>query len=93
MADWRNRMDQIVNKVKAQLFAKGVDNMQQLKDVFLVSHSLPRTLTVNLETGSGPDSDLRVISFAWHRFLSTQFVCLLPLFFCATNPHDFKSLP
>jgi len=27
MADWRNRMDQIVNKVKAQLFAKGVDNM------------------------------------------------------------------
>ncbi len=30
-------MDQIVNKVKAQLFAKGVDNMQQLQDVFLVS--------------------------------------------------------
>ena len=37
MADWRNRMDQIVNKVKAQLFAKGVDNMNQLQDIFLVS--------------------------------------------------------
>ena len=31
-------MDQIVNKVKAQLFAKGVDNMTQLQDVFLVSY-------------------------------------------------------
>ena len=41
MADWRNRMDQIVNKVKAQLFAKGVDNMQQLQDVFLVSLTKP----------------------------------------------------
>ena len=51
MADWRNRMDQIVNKVKAQLFAKGVDNMQQLKDVFLVSHSPPSTLTENRDTG------------------------------------------
>ena len=40
MADWRNRMDQIVNKVKAQLFAKGVDNMNQLQDIFLVSHIL-----------------------------------------------------
>ena len=37
MADWRNRMDQIVNKVKAQLFAKGVDNMNQLSEIFLVS--------------------------------------------------------
>jgi len=35
MADWRNRMDQIVNKVKAQLFAKGVDNMNQLQEHFL----------------------------------------------------------
>ena len=34
-------MDQIVNKVKAQLFAKGVDNMQQLQDVFLVSLTKP----------------------------------------------------
>ena len=32
-------MDQIVNKVKAQLFAKGVDNMNQLQDIFLVSLS------------------------------------------------------
>jgi len=28
-------MDQIVNKVKAQLFAKGVDNMNQLQEHFL----------------------------------------------------------
>ena len=34
-------MDQIVNKVKSQLFAKGVDNMQQLQDVFLVSLTEP----------------------------------------------------
>ena len=37
MADWRNRMDQITNKVKSQLFAKGVDNMNQLNDIFMVS--------------------------------------------------------
>jgi len=35
MADWRNRMDQITNKVKCQLFAKGVDNMVQLNDIFM----------------------------------------------------------
>ena len=47
MADWRNRMDQIVNKVKAQLFAKGVDNMNQLSEIFLVSlasHSRPSSM-------------------------------------------------
>jgi len=37
MADWKNRMDQITNKVKTQLNARGVDNMDQLKDVFFVS--------------------------------------------------------
>lgn len=37
MADWRNRIEQITNKVKSQLFAKGVDNMNQLQDIFLVS--------------------------------------------------------
>ena len=37
MADWKNRMNQITNKVKSQLFAKGVDNMNQLQDIFLVS--------------------------------------------------------
>jgi hypothetical protein len=37
MADWRNRLDQITNKIKNHLTAKGVDNMQQLQDVFLVS--------------------------------------------------------
>lgn len=36
MADWINRMDQITNKVKKQLNAKGVDNMSQLQDVFFV---------------------------------------------------------
>jgi len=30
-------MDQITNKVKSQLFAKGIDNMNQLQDIFLVS--------------------------------------------------------
>ena len=30
-------MDQITNKVKSQLFAKGVDNMNQLNDIFMVS--------------------------------------------------------
>jgi hypothetical protein len=41
MADWRNRLEQIINKFKFQLNAKGVDNLVQLKDVFLVSHRLP----------------------------------------------------
>lgn len=35
MADWRNRLEQITNKVKFQLCAKGVDNLIQLKDVFM----------------------------------------------------------
>ena len=39
MADWRNRLEQIINKFKFQLNAKGVDNLVQLKDVFLVSLS------------------------------------------------------
>lgn len=34
MADWRNRMEQITNKVKHQLNAKGVDSISQLKAVF-----------------------------------------------------------
>ena len=38
MADWRNRLEQITNKVKCQLFAKGVDNLEQLKDIFMVSN-------------------------------------------------------
>jgi len=35
MADWRNKLDMITNKVKNQLFAKGVDNLEQLKGIFL----------------------------------------------------------
>ena len=38
MSDWRNRLEMIVNKTKAQLHAKGVDNLEQLKGVFLVSN-------------------------------------------------------
>merc|ERR1712076_75156 len=34
MADWRNRMEQITNKVKHQLNAKGVDSISQLRGVF-----------------------------------------------------------
>ena len=32
-------MEQIVNKFKFQLNAKGIDNIQQLKDIFMVSIS------------------------------------------------------
>jgi hypothetical protein len=39
MADWRNKLDMITNKVKNQLFAKGVDNLEQLKGIFLVSRA------------------------------------------------------
>lgn len=50
MADWKNRVDQICNKVKFQLNARGVDNMTQLKDVFLVSlsHLVPRLRALSL---------------------------------------------
>ena len=44
MADWRNRMEQIVNKFKFQLNAKGIDNIQQLKEVFMVSQPVPSSL-------------------------------------------------
>lgn len=35
--DWRNRLDQIKNKMKSQLNAKGVDNLLQMQQVFTVS--------------------------------------------------------
>jgi len=35
MADWRNRLEQIVNKFKFQLNAKGIDDIGQLRDVFM----------------------------------------------------------
>lgn len=41
MADWRNRMGQITNKIKFQLNAKGIDNMVQLRDTVMVSASRP----------------------------------------------------
>lgn len=34
MADWRNKLEMIVNKTKAQLFAKGTDNICQLQGTF-----------------------------------------------------------
>jgi len=37
MTDWINRFDQIKNKVKTQLNAKGVDNINQLRGIFHVS--------------------------------------------------------
>ncbi len=46
MADWRNRLEQIINKFKFQLNAKGVDNLVQLKDVFLVSALAPSLIKI-----------------------------------------------
>jgi hypothetical protein len=46
MADWRNRLEQIINKFKFQLNAKGVDNLVQLKDVFLVSSLAPSLIKI-----------------------------------------------
>ena len=34
--DWKNRLDQIKNKIKTQLNAKGVDNLLQIQDIFSV---------------------------------------------------------
>jgi len=33
MADWRNKLEMICNKVKNQLFAKGVDSLEQCKGI------------------------------------------------------------
>ena len=40
--DWKNRMDQIKNKIKTQLNAKGVDNLLQIQAVFDVSRTTNR---------------------------------------------------
>ena len=37
--DWKNRLDQIKNKLKLQLHAKGVDNLGQMQAVFDVSYN------------------------------------------------------
>ncbi len=34
--DWKNRLDQIKNKIKSQLNARGVDNLIQIQGVFNV---------------------------------------------------------
>ena len=36
--DWRNRLDQIKNKLKLQLHSKGIDNLNQLQGVFDVNN-------------------------------------------------------
>ena len=36
--DWKNRLEQIRNKLKLQFHAKGVDNLHQLQKVFDVSN-------------------------------------------------------
>ena len=46
MADWKNKMDQISNKIKFQLNAKGVDNIVQLRALFNVSLA---TCTFNIK--------------------------------------------
>jgi len=32
--DWKNRLDQIRNKLKFQFHAKGVDNLLQMQKIF-----------------------------------------------------------
>ena len=66
-------MDQIVNKVKAQLFAKGVDNMTQLQDVFLVSYlSFMNFLKLPIRIQSGHLSSLSSVFEMRQR----EFQCL-----------------
>lgn len=48
MADWKNRMDMIINKIKHQLNAKGVDSINQLVDIFHVSCAFNRELAALL---------------------------------------------
>lgn len=37
MSDWRNRLVQIVNKIKFQLNAKGCDSVANIKSTLIVS--------------------------------------------------------
>jgi len=38
--DWKNRLDQIKNKLKLQLNARGVDNLTQMQPVFDVKNPI-----------------------------------------------------
>ena len=40
MADWRNRIDMICNKIKTHLNSKGVDSILLLKSFFMVSYQI-----------------------------------------------------
>ena len=37
MADWKNRLENLVNKMKQQLYARGVDNVDHLRECLNVS--------------------------------------------------------
>ena len=37
MADWRNRLENLVNKMKQQLYARGIDNIDRLRECLVVS--------------------------------------------------------
>ena len=40
MSDWRNACDLIVNKIKSQLYARGVDNIEALRECIQVRSKL-----------------------------------------------------
>ena len=44
--DWKNRLDQIKNKLKLQIHARGIDSVNQMQPIFDVSSYLDnRSLT------------------------------------------------
>jgi len=57
--DWKNRLDQIKNKVKFQLNSRGVDNLQQLQDIFNVRTPSLNPLTCPLEIRHEQEWDVR----------------------------------
>lgn len=40
--DWKNRLDQIKNKLKLQLHSRGVDNIVQMQAIFNVRSLIAR---------------------------------------------------
>jgi hypothetical protein len=45
--DWKNRLEQIRNKLKLQLHAKGVDNLLQMQKIFDVGFRSQFYITYN----------------------------------------------
>ena len=58
--DWKNRIDQIKNKIKLQLHARGVDNLLQLQPIFTVSSQLVQRIATKLEFRSLTRTDLEL---------------------------------